>query len=70
MRLEIDSSGEVKIVRIKEDKLVYPKLTDFLGQVNRLVESGTRKMIIDLSAVSYLDSASISSTFLSRSIAR
>ncbi|HLE20760.1 MAG TPA: STAS domain-containing protein [Vicinamibacteria bacterium] len=59
MRLEIDSSGEVKIVRIKEDKLVYPKLTDFLGQVNRLVESGTRKMIIDLSAVSYLDSASI-----------
>jgi len=59
MNLQIESSGEVRIVRIKEAKLVYPKLTDFFGEVSKLMESGTRKLIIDLSDVSYIDSASI-----------
>jgi len=59
MKLQIDSSGDVKILRIKEDKLVYPKLPDFLGQVTGLVEAGTRRLIIDFSAVRYVDSASI-----------
>ena len=59
MNLQIESSGEVKIVRIKEDKLVYPKLTDFFSEVSGLVESGTSKLIIDLSDVRYIDSASI-----------
>jgi len=59
MKLQIDSSGEVKILRIKEDKLVYTKLPDFLAQVTGLVESGTRKLIVDFSAVRYVDSASI-----------
>ena len=59
MKLQIDSSGEVKILRIKEDKLVYAKLPDFLAQVTGLVESGTRKLIIDFSGVRYVDSASI-----------
>ena len=59
MNLQIESSGEVKIVRIKEDKLVYPELNDFFGKVSGLVESGTSKLIIDLSDVNYIDSASI-----------
>ena len=59
MNLQIEASGDVKILRIKEDKLVYPKLPDFLSQVTTLVESGTRKLIIDFSAVRYLDSASL-----------
>lgn len=59
MKLQIDSSADVKIVRIQEDKLVYTKLSDFLGQVTGLVESGTRKLVIDFSAVRYVDSASI-----------
>ncbi len=59
MNLQIESSGEVRIVRIKEAKLVYPKLNDFFGKVSGLVESGTSKLIIDLSDVSYIDSASI-----------
>ncbi len=59
MKLQIDSSGEVKILRIKEDKLVYTKLSDFLAQVTSLVESGTRKLIIDFAAVRYVDSASV-----------
>lgn len=59
MKLQIDSSGEVKILRIQEDKLVYTKLPEFLGKVTGLVESGTRKLIVDFTAVRYVDSASI-----------
>ena len=59
MKLEIDSSGDVKILRIQEDKVLYAKLPDFLDQVKALVESGTRKLVIDFSSVRYLDSASI-----------
>jgi len=59
MKLQVDSSGDVKILRIQEDKLVYAKLSDFLGQVTGLVEAGARKLILDFSAVRYVDSASI-----------
>jgi len=59
MNLQVDSSGDVKILRIKEERLVYTKLPDFLTQVSGLVESGTRKLILDFSAVRYVDSASI-----------
>ena len=59
MKLQIDASGEVKILRIKEEKLVYTKLPEFLAQVTGLVETGTRKLIVDFSAVRYVDSASI-----------
>jgi anti-anti-sigma factor len=59
MNLQVDSSGDVKILRIKEERLVYTKLPDFLSQVSGLVESGTRKLILDFSAVRYVDSASI-----------
>lgn len=59
MKLQIDSVGDVKIVRIQEDKLLYTKLSDFLARVTGLVEAGTRKLIIDFSAVRYVDSASV-----------
>ena len=59
MNVQIETSRDVKIVRIKEDKLAYPKLPDFLTRVTDLVESGTRKLIIDFSAVRYMDSASL-----------
>jgi anti-anti-sigma factor len=59
MNLQIDSVGEVKVVRVKENKLVYPVLTDFFGKISGLIEGGAQKLIIDLSDVSYIDSASI-----------
>jgi anti-sigma B factor antagonist len=59
MNLQVDSSGDVKILRIQEERLVYTKLPDFLAEVNGLVDSGVRKLILDFSAVRYVDSASI-----------
>jgi anti-anti-sigma factor len=59
MQLALEQSGDVRIVRVKEAKLTYPVLSSFFAEVRQLVEDGARKLVIDLGAVSYIDSASI-----------
>jgi anti-anti-sigma factor len=59
MNLQIEAIGAVKVVRVKESKLVYPILGEFFAKVSELVEAGDRLLVIDLSEVGYLDSASI-----------
>ncbi len=59
MEIKVDEKEDVRIVRVKEAKLTYPNLAAFLTEVRRLVEGGTSKLLIDLAAVTYLDSASI-----------
>jgi anti-anti-sigma factor len=58
MNLQIDSLGDVKVVRLKEPSLVFPDLTAFSARVCELIEGGVRKLVIDLSDVCFLDSAS------------
>ncbi len=60
MQLAVEARGEVKIVRVQEAKLTYPVLSSFFTEVRQQVEAGTRMLAIDLTAVSYIDSASIS----------
>jgi anti-anti-sigma factor len=59
MQLSSERSGDVHVVRVKEEKLTYPVLSAFFGEVRRLVEDGARKLVIDLEPVTYIDSASI-----------
>jgi len=59
MRLAIEERGDVTVVRVQEAKLTYPVLSSFFSEVRQRVEGGARQMLIDLGAVSYLDSASI-----------
>ena len=59
MNLQIESIGEIKVVRVKEEKLVFPILSSFFAKVSALIEAGDTKLVIDLSEVSYIDSASI-----------
>jgi anti-anti-sigma factor len=59
MQLQVDASGDVSIVRVKEPKLTYPTLSAFFAEVRQVVEGGARKLLIDLQAVTYVDSASI-----------
>jgi anti-anti-sigma factor len=59
MQLAVEERGDVKIVRVQEAKLTYPVLSSFFSEVRQQVEAGTRKLVIDLQAVSYIDSASI-----------
>jgi anti-anti-sigma factor len=59
MELAVEEKGDVRIVRVKEAKLTYPVLSSFFAEIRQLVEGGARKLVIDLRAVSYIDSASI-----------
>jgi anti-anti-sigma factor len=59
MQLAFDECSDVTIVRVKEAKLTYPVLASFYSEVRQKVEAGARKVVIDLGAVTYLDSASI-----------
>jgi anti-sigma B factor antagonist len=59
MDFAVDTRGDVRIVRVKEPKLTYPVLSPFFAGVRQLVEDGARKLVIDLSGVTYIDSASI-----------
>ena len=59
MQLQVEEQGDVKIVRVQAPKLTYPTLSGFFAEVRQLVEGGARKLIIDLQAVTYVDSASI-----------
>lgn len=59
MQLLLEQSADVCIVRVKEAKLTYPVLSSFLAAVREVVEDGARKLVIDLAAVTYIDSAGI-----------
>ncbi|MGH9314287.1 MAG: STAS domain-containing protein, partial [Vicinamibacterales bacterium] len=49
----------IAVVRVGESRLMYPLLSDFSSAVTTLINAGERKLLIDLSAVGYVDSATI-----------
>ena len=59
MNLTTEHAGDVAIVRVGETRLMYPLLSEFADAVTALIKGGTRKVLIDLSPVVYVDSASI-----------
>jgi anti-anti-sigma factor len=59
MNLTTDQSGAVSIVRVAETRLMYPILTDFSAAVTGLLTAGRREILIDLTPVTYVDSATI-----------
>ena len=59
MNVRTEQSGAVSIVRVGETRLMYPILSDFSSAVSGLVAGGNREILIDLSPVTYVDSATI-----------
>ena len=59
MNVTTEQLGGVSVVRVGETRLTYPILSDFSTAVSALVESGQREILIDLSPVTYVDSATI-----------
>lgn len=59
MNLSTDQQGDVSVVRVQEARMVYPILQDFAETVSTLVQQGQRKVLIDLTPVTYVDSATI-----------
>ena len=59
MNLTTEHTGGVAVVRVGEPRLMYPILSDFSSAVTALVAAGTRNILIDLTPVTYVDSATI-----------
>lgn len=59
MNLTTDTTTGVAIVRVAESRLMYPLLGDFAGAVATLLANGEKKILLDLSQVTYVDSATI-----------
>jgi len=59
LNLQVESIGDVRVIRVREPQLVFQTLGDFSNDISQLIEGGAHKLLIDLSDVKYLDSASI-----------
>jgi anti-anti-sigma factor len=59
MNLSTEHANGLAIVRVGESRLMYPLLSEFSTVVTELIASGEGRVIVDLSAVSYVDSATI-----------
>ncbi len=59
MNLTTARSQDVSIVRVHETRLMYPILGDFANAISALIAGGERKLLLDLSTVTYVDSATI-----------
>jgi len=59
MNVKTEQSGAISIVRVGETRLMYPILSDFSSAVSALVAGGQRDILIDMTPVTYVDSATI-----------
>ena len=59
MNLTTEQSGSIAVVRVAETRVMYPMLGEFSTAVTGLVNAGQKKIVIDLTPVTYVDSATI-----------
>ena len=59
MNVKTEDRGAVSIVRVGESRLMYPILGDFSSTVTGLIAAGKHEILIDLTPVTYVDSATI-----------
>jgi anti-anti-sigma factor len=59
MNVTVSHAGSVAVVHVSEKKLTYPLLQDFVAAVTGLIAAGEKKILVDLTAVNYVDSATI-----------
>ena len=59
MNLTTSRVGAVVVVHVAEARLTYPLLGDLSGTVTGLLTGGQKQILIDLTPVGYVDSATI-----------
>ncbi|MBP6703447.1 MAG: STAS domain-containing protein [Vicinamibacteria bacterium] len=59
MDLSIEKNGDATIVRVLTARVIYPLLPTLVAKTREEVEKGARTLVLDLAAVSYIDSATI-----------
>ena len=55
MNVKTEQQGSVAIVRVGETRLMYPILSDFSSAVGGLIAGGQKRILIDMSPVTYVD---------------
>ena len=59
MNITTERANNVAVIRIGEARLMYPLLADFSTAISGLIGRGEKKILIDLTSVTYVDSATI-----------
>jgi anti-sigma B factor antagonist len=59
MNITTDRSNNVAVIRVGEARLMYPLLSEFSSAVTQLIAAGERRVVVNLSSVGYVDSATI-----------
>jgi anti-anti-sigma factor len=59
MNLQTDHTDNVAIIRVRDTRLMYPMLSDFSSAVSTAMATGQRNVLIDLTPVTYVDSATV-----------
>jgi anti-sigma B factor antagonist len=59
MNITTDRAHNVAVIRVGESRLMYPLLSEFSSAVTQLIAAGERKVVVNLSSVGYVDSATI-----------
>ena len=59
MNLSTDRHQDVSVIRVNETRLMYPILSEFSNTVTSLIGSGEKKILLDMTTVTYVDSATI-----------
>ena len=59
MNVTTSQVGGVTVVRVGESRLMYPILGEFASAVTALLAAGQKDVLIDLTPVTYVDSATI-----------
>ena len=59
MNLNTEHANGIAIVRVGESRLMYPLMSALSTVVTQLIAAGEKKIVVDLSSVGYVDSATI-----------
>ena len=59
MNITTDRSNNVAVIRVGEARLMYPLLSEFSSAITQLIAAGDHRVVVNLSSVGYVDSATI-----------
>jgi anti-anti-sigma factor len=59
MNLTIDRTKGIAVIRVAESRMMYPLLSEFSQAITSLISAGDTRVLVDLSPVGYVDSATI-----------
>jgi len=61
MNLKTEPNGKVMVVMVREERLDAHNSDDLKVEMNRLFESGTKELVVDLKEVRFIDSSGLGS---------